>query len=192
MTNAADAPVNGKPLFIASIGGTEIRPGLTTDQRAPHIYKKRLQKTEVKEMPGIIRAQDRVAAKDVVFQDAGKSPPAPAITGICPARLPEIGSNTVKLPPSDGHAVVIGRIHANGRFVRGIISNVVAVGIDVDLVTGEGAELRDHPAGAFAPVNVDRWILNFLMRLGEKLSVPFGATRDDGQPQNKKQKRAVL
>ena len=143
-------------------------------------------------MPGIIGGQDRVAAKDVVLQNAGESPRSPAITGVGPARLSKIGSNTVKLAPADSHAVVIGGIHANGRFVCGIISNVVAVGIDVDLVTGEGAELRDHPAGGFAPVNVDRWILNFLMRLGEKLSVPFGATRDDGQPQNKKQKRAVL
>ena len=137
-------------------------------------------------MPGIIRAQDWVAAKDVVLQDAGKSPCGPAITRVCPARLPEIGSNTIKLPPSDDHAVVIGRIHANGRFVRGIISNVIAVGIDVYLVAGEGAELRNHPGGGFAPENVDGWILNFLMRLGEKLSVPFGATRDDGQPQKKK------
>src|SRR5438105_8109594 len=176
MTNAADAPVNGKPLFIASIGGTEIRPRLTTDQRAPHIYKKRLQKTEVKEMPGIIRAQDRVAAKDVVFQDAGKSPPAPAVTGICPARLPEIGSNTVKLPPCDGHAVVIGRIHANGRFVRGISSNVVAVGIHVELVTGEDAELREHWAGASSPEKVDRSILDVLMPLVQNWTVPFVAT----------------
>src|SRR5215510_11221655 len=143
-------------------------------------------------MPGIIRAQDRVAAKDVVFQDAGESPGRPAITSVCPPRLSEIGSNTVELAPADGHAVVIGRIHANGRFIRGVISNVVAVGIDVCLVTGEGAELRDHPGAGFAPVNVDRSILNFLMRLGEKLSVPFGATRDDSKQQSKKRKRAAL
>ena len=143
-------------------------------------------------MPGIIRAQDGVAAKDIVFQDAGKSPGGPGITGVCPARLSKIGSNTVKLPPSDGHAVVIGRIHANGRFVRGIVGDVIAVRIDVYLVAGEGAELRDHPGGGLAPVNVNRWILNFLMRLREKLSVLFGATRDDGQPQSKKPKRAVL
>src|SRR5690349_8072250 len=138
-------------------------------------------------MPGIIRAQDRVAAKDIVLQDAGESPRGPAITGVCPPRLSKIGRNTIKLPPSDGHAIVIGGIHANGRFVRSIISNVIAVGIDVYLVAGEGAELRDHPGGGFAPVNVDGWILNFLLRLGEKLSVPFGATRDDGKQQNKKQ-----
>ena len=186
MTSAASAPVNGKPLFIATKGSTEIRPGLTTDQRAPHIYKKGLQQTQVKEMPRIIRGQDGVAAKDVVLQDAGESPRGPATSGVCPARLPEIGSNTVKLAPSDGHAVVIGRIHANGRFVRGIISNVIAVGIDVDLVTGEGAERRHHPGSDFTPVNVDRWILHFLLGLGEKASVPFGATRDDGQQQNKK------
>ena len=143
-------------------------------------------------MPGIIRAQDWVAAKDVVLKDAGESPRGPAITGVCPARLPEIGSNTVKLPPPDGHAVVIGRIDANRRFIGGIVSNVVAVGIDVDLVTGEGAERRHHPGSDFTPVKVDRWILNFLVRLGEKLSVPFGATRDDGQQQNKKRKRTAL
>src|SRR5690349_7353634 len=143
-------------------------------------------------MPGIIRAQDRVTAKDIVLQNAGESPRSPAITGVCPARLPEIGSNAVKLSPSDGHAIVIGRIHANGRFVRGIISNVVAVGIDVDLVTGEGSDLRDHSSGGFAPENVDRWILHFLMRLGEELSVPFGAARDDSQQQNNKRKSAVL
>ena len=143
-------------------------------------------------MPGIIRAQDRVAAKDVVLQNAGESPRSPTITGVCPARLPEIGCNTVKLSPSDGHAIVIGRIHANGRFVRSIISNVIAIGIDVDLVTREGAELRDHSSAGFAPENVDRRILHFLMRLGEKLSVPFGATGDHGQQQNKKRKSAVL
>ena len=143
-------------------------------------------------MPGIIRAQDRVAAKDVVLQNAGESPRSPAVTGVGPARLPEIGSNTVKLSPSDGHAIVIGGIHANGRFVRSIISNVIAVGIDVDLVTGEGSELRDHSSGGFTPENVDRRILHFLMRLGEKLSVSFGATREDGQQQKKKRKRAVF
>src|SRR6185437_15490302 len=161
-------------------------------QRAPHIYKKGLQQTEVKKMTGIICAQDRVAAKDVVFQDAGEGPRGPAIIGVCPARLSEIGSNTVELPPSDRHAVVIGGIHANGGFVRSIISDVIAVGIDVDLVAGEGSELRDHWSGGFAPVNVHRWILQFLMRFGEKTSIPFGATRDDGQQQNKKRKRAVL
>jgi len=192
MTNAAGAPINGKPLFIAPKGGTEIRPGLAADQRAPHIYKKGLQQTEVKKMTGIICAQDRVAAKDVVFQDAGEGPRGPAIIGVCPARLLEIGSNTVKLPPSDRHAVVIGGIHANGGFVRSIISDVIAVGIDVDLAAGEGSELRDHWSGGFAPVNVHRWILQFLMRLGEKTAIQFGATRDDGQQQNKKRKRAVL
>ena len=143
-------------------------------------------------MPGIIRGQDRVAAKDVVLQNAGESPRSPAITGVGPARLSEIGSNTVKLAPADSHAVVIGGIHANGRFVCGIISNVVAVGIDIDLVTGEGSELRDHSSAGFAPENVDRRILHFLMRLGEKLSVPFGAARDDSQQQNNKRKSAVL
>ena len=39
---------------------------------------------------------------------------------------------------------MVDRIHTKGWFVRGIASNVIAGGIDVDLVAGKGAELRNH------------------------------------------------
>jgi len=67
-----------------------------------------------------------------------------AIGRITPARLPEIGLNTVELPPGDHHFVAIRRINGNGRLVRRIAEDIVAICIDVCLKASEYAELRDH------------------------------------------------
>ena len=52
--------------------------------------------------------------------------------------------DAVELPPADCHLVAIGRINRNRGLVRRVAENVVATCIDIRLVTGEHAELRDH------------------------------------------------
>ena len=66
------------------------------------------------------------------------------ISGKSPACLPEIGGNAVELPPGDYHLVAVRRINGNGRLVRTVAEDVVAICIDICLETGEHAELRDH------------------------------------------------
>lgn len=68
-----------------------------------------------------------------------------AVAGISPTSLPEVGLNAVELSPPDHHVVEICRIDRNRRFVRSIAEDVIAIYIDIGLVTCEDAELRDHP-----------------------------------------------
>ena len=86
----------------------------------------------------------RVATKDAVFQHAGKRPVHAGIGGITPAGLPEVGVNAIELPPGDHHFVAIRRIDSNRRLIRSVAKDIVASRIDVCLVTGEHAELRNH------------------------------------------------
>lgn len=67
-----------------------------------------------------------------------------AIGRVTPSALPKVGGNVVELSPGDGHLVPIRWINGNRAFVRSIANDVLAVLIDVDLVTREHAKLRDH------------------------------------------------
>src|SRR6476619_4777368 len=63
---------------------------------------------------------------------------------ISPTGLPEVGLNTVELSPADHHLVEICRINGNRGLIRSISEDIVAVCIDIRLVTGEHAELGVH------------------------------------------------
>ena len=60
-------------------------------ERAPHVVKECLQKAEIEKTPCVIGVQHRVAAEDVVFQNAGERPGRAAIGCVSIAGLPEVG-----------------------------------------------------------------------------------------------------
>ena len=95
-------------------------------------------------MPGIIGVQDRIAAKNVGLENAGRSPVPAAVDRVRESSLPKIRRDAVELPPTDTHPVSVGRIDANGRLICGVADNVIAARINVDLVTAVRTELRDQ------------------------------------------------
>ena len=133
-----------EPLLVASRRRPKVRPGLAAVERAPHVVKKCRQKAEIEKTPCVIGVQDRVAAEDVVLENAGEGPGRAAIAGVSIAGLPEVGSNAVELPPTDYHPVVVCWVDGDRWLVRGVAGDVLAARIDVNLITGEGAVLRDH------------------------------------------------
>ena len=64
-------------------------------------------------MPYVIGVQHRVAAEDVVLQNAREGPSYAAIGGVAPTGLPEIGGNAVELPPTDDHLIAIRGVHGD-------------------------------------------------------------------------------
>ena len=110
----------------------------------------------------------RIAAKDIIFQDAGERPVHAAVGGITPTGLPEVGLNTVELSPADHHLVEICRINRNRGLVRSVPEDIVAIRIDIRLVTGEHAELRDHSRRSLYRSRRSRWVIVFLERLSER------------------------
>jgi len=117
--------------------------------RAPYIIAKkglllRRLETEIEKIPSLIGFCHWVAAKNIILQDTGERPVCAAISGVAPAGLPEIGVDTVELPPGNHHLVAIRRINGNGRLVCGVAEDIVAACIDVCLEAGEHTELRDH------------------------------------------------
>ena len=136
--------IDREPLFIAAFGGCDVSPRHAAIERAPHVVEESLEQAEIEKGSDVIRIQDRVAAKDIVLEHAGKRPGRAAIAGVTPARLAKVGSDAVKLPPTDRHLVTIGRIDRDRRLIRGVARDVMASRIDIHLETGEGVELRDH------------------------------------------------
>ena len=95
-------------------------------------------------MAAAIGVQDRIAAKNVVLENASRKP-RPSATGCMrESSLAKIRCDAVELPPTDAHFVSIRRIDANGRLIGGIANNIIAVRINVDLITRVGTELRDQ------------------------------------------------
>ena len=64
-----------------------------------------------------------------------------AISRISPTALSEVGGDIIELSPGNGHLVAICGINRNRALVRGVANDVLAVCIDVGLVTREYAEL---------------------------------------------------
>jgi len=69
-------------------------------------------------MAGAIGVQNRIAAKNVVFEDAGRTPRPAAIDRMCESGLAEIRRNAIELPPTDTHFISVRRINANGYRFR--------------------------------------------------------------------------
>ncbi len=80
-----------------------------------------------------VHIQNRIGAELPRIDHAGEGPGFAAVFGISEAGLPEIAADVVELPPADNHAIRIGGIDSDGRFVGRIVVNVVAVFIHVYL-----------------------------------------------------------
>ena len=100
--------------------------------------------TEIEKIARLIGLCYRIAAENVILQDTGERPMHTGIGGVTPAALPEVGRNVIKLPPGNGHFVAVGRINRDRTLVGCVTYDVVAIRIDVHLVAGEHAKLRDH------------------------------------------------
>ena len=74
------------------------------------------------------------------------------IRGITIAGLTEVRVDAIKLPPADGDFVAIRRINGNRRLIRCVTHDVVPLCINIHLITGEDAELRDHARRTLQPV----------------------------------------
>lgn len=132
--------------------------------------------TQIEKFSGLVRLGHWVAAEDVVLQNTGKCPVHAGIGGITPPSLPEVGLNGVELPPTDHHLVAIGRVNSNRRLVRSIADNVVAARIDVGLITGKYAELRDHARRSLHFTERRRRVVIFFERL-IKRRLAYGCQR---------------
>ena len=98
-------------------------------------------------MAGSVGVQNGIAAEDVVFQDAGSTPPRASVCRVCKTCLPEIRCNAAELSPADTHSVCVVTVYANGRLIRSVTNPVITVRVDVDLIAGVRTErLRLAPA----------------------------------------------
>src|SRR5262249_51487235 len=104
--------------------------------RAPNVALIRVNIPKAQEIETAlrIRGQHRVAAE--LVGGAPDRPGGPAIGRKGIARLPEIAVRADKLPPTDSHAIRIGRVNAERRLVGGITHNVLAERSDVYLKAG--------------------------------------------------------
>ena len=69
------------------------------------------QEAEIEESAGLIGVGYRVAAENIVLQNAGERPMHASIGAVAIAGLPEVGCVGVKLPPTDGYFVTVGGIN---------------------------------------------------------------------------------
>src|SRR2546423_13543520 len=96
-------------------------------------------------MAKVVRRQHRIAPEDIVLEDARKGPRHSAVIGKGPAGLAEIRTHAIELSPADRHFIAICEIDRDRWLVRGVARDVLAVAIDVYLVTGERTVLRNSP-----------------------------------------------
>ena len=138
--------IDGKPFLVATAGasvGRLLHPGLTAVGRTPQVVtEKRLVwpgglQTEIEEVAHLVGFGDRVAPENSILENTGEGPVYASISRITPAALPEIGSNIIELPPADRHAVAVRWVNGNHTFVRSVAEDILAVLIDVRLVTDE-------------------------------------------------------
>jgi len=139
--------------------------------------------TKIEKFSRLIAVRHRIAAKNIIFQDAWERPVYAAIGGITPTGLPEVGLNTVELSPADHHLVEICRINRNRGLVRSIPEDIIAIRIDIRLVTGEHAEWRDHSRRSLYRSRRSGWVIVFLERLSERrLANGRDLPRSGGKP----------
>src|SRR6266496_203622 len=90
-----------------------------------------------------------------------------AIGRVTPATLPEVGCDIIELSPGDGHLVAVCGINRNNALVRSVANDVLAILIDVGLVTREHAELRDHSWRSLHFPRGSRRVVIFFQRPGD-------------------------
>lgn len=108
--------------------------------------------TEIEKIPGLIGVCYRIAAEDIVLQNAGEGPVSAPVSGISPACLPKVGCIAVKLPPTDCDPGAISDVQANRWLVSRVTDDVVPIGIDIHLVAGKEAVLGDHSRRTLQPI----------------------------------------
>ena len=149
--------IYGKPLLIAATRESislQLCPGLSAVCGAIDVVTEGPKKAQVEEGPRFVGVGYRITAEDVIFQYAGERPVHPAIGGITPAALPEIGRNTVKLSPTNCHPATVGWVNRDRTFIGGVADDIVPILIDVHLVTDEDAVRGDHSRRSSQPVNI--------------------------------------
>jgi hypothetical protein len=182
--------VYGEPLLVAACCasfGWQTRPGLAAIQRAPHVVTKCLQEAEIEKTTYLIGVQHRIAAKDIIFQDTGKRPRRAAIRRVSIAGLPEVGLYAIELPPTDCHFAPVRWINCNRRLVGSVADDVVAIGVDVYLKAGEGAEPRDHSRQSLYFPRTSRRVVVFFEWLCPGALVRGSLGRSDGKPNQRNQ-----
>ena len=92
---------------------------------------------EIEEVPHFVGFGYRVAAENSVLENTGEGPVYAGISGITPAALPKVGGYVVKLPPGDCHPIAVGWINRNHAFVSRVADDVVAILINISLITNE-------------------------------------------------------
>jgi hypothetical protein len=146
----APGPIDREPFLISTMRRAALGPRLTAVCGGPYVIaKKRLLlgrfEAEIEKSSYLIGECDRVATKDVIFQNARESPVYASVGSITPPRLSEIGVDAIELPPGNYHLIAISRINRDGRLIRGVAQDVVAICIDVRLIAGKDTELGDLP-----------------------------------------------
>ncbi len=132
----AACPVYRHPLLVATLGERPRIPRDTPIGRLENIAPLFITiagQTVVKKVALRIGIKYGVGAKNSGLDHTGKRPSRPCVGGITPTGLSEIAEDRVELPPTDSHFGGVGGVNGDGGFVRGIIDNVLAQAIDVDL-----------------------------------------------------------
>ncbi len=123
---------------------------------------------EIEKLPDLVRLCHRIAAEDVILQNTRERPMNAAIRRVTPPALSKVRGNVIELSPGDCHLVAICGINRNRALVRSVANDVLAILIDVDLVTGEHAELRDHSWGSLHFRGGSRRIIILLQWLAKR------------------------
>ena len=139
-------------------------PQVITEKRLLHV---RLQ-AEIEELPDLVGLCHRVTAEHVILQNTRERPMNAGIGRVTPPTLSKVRGNIVELSPGDCHLVAICGINRNRTLVRSITNDVLAILINVDLVTTEHAELRDHSWRSLHFLRGSRRVIVFLQWLAKR------------------------
>ena len=173
VTHAGRSFVDGEPFLIAAVRSSvrgPLRPGLSAICGAPDVAAECVhQQAQIVKISRFIVVQHRIAAENVVLQNAWKMPRETGVRAVTIAALAEVRCPSVKLPPADGDLIAICRVNCDRRLVRGVTDDVVTVRIDVHLITDESGVGRNHSRRTFQTVKTRRrrGHLKFFERLWE-------------------------
>ena len=115
VTHAAWSSIESEPFLVPAVRaaiGRPLGPRLSAISGAPDVATIVVhQQAEIEESAGLVGVGYRVAAENIVLQNAGERPVDTGVGGITIAGLPEVGRPSVELPPADRHFVAICRVN---------------------------------------------------------------------------------
>ena len=123
---------------------------------------------EIEEVPHFVGFGYRVASENSVLENTGEGPVYAGIGGITPATLPKVGGYVVKLPPGDCHPVPICWVNGNNTLVGRVADDVVAILINISLITNEEPIRRDHSRRGLNFPRRRRRVIVFFEMLSER------------------------